>query len=120
MNRRTFASLALVLACTMFAARPARAEEAAPPVGSWLGVFPDGSALALVLQRDGSCMYGPVGAPPVVGQASWQATTPVGGILTIHYTQAGFRNRAYYSITWVDRNTVWLSDPYFKVTMKRQ
>jgi hypothetical protein len=47
------------------------------------------------------------------------ADLPVGGILTIHYMRVGFHNKLYYSITWVNNDTIILSDPWFKVTLKR-
>jgi hypothetical protein len=65
-------------------------------------------------------MYGPTGYPPVVGAASWKTTSPVGGILTITYYNAGFQNHIYLSVVWTGAETFTLSDPYFKVQMKRR
>jgi hypothetical protein len=64
-------------------------------------------------------MYGPTGYAPTVGTCSWNPTS-VGGILTITYYNAGFQNHAYYSVTWTGRDTFTLSDPYFRVTMRRR
>jgi hypothetical protein len=44
----------------------------------------------------------------------------VGGILTLHYQRVGFRNRLYLSVTWVNPQTIILSDPYFRLTMHRR
>ena len=97
------------------------AQTGGLPVGSWRGSFPDGSSLTLVCQDNGDCMYAPSGAPqPVVGRGSWQQTAAGSGILTITYLNVGFVNRLYYSITWVNANTIVLSDPSFRLTMTRQ
>lgn len=97
------------------------AQTGGIPLGSWRGSFPDGSSLTLVCQSDGTCMYAPSGAPqPVVGAGTWRQTSPAGGILTITYRNVGFVNRLYYGITWVNTNTIVLSDPSFRLTMTRQ
>jgi hypothetical protein len=120
-HRLAASTLALVLLIGIaLSARPAHAAEAGPPIGQWLGRFPDGGQLALVVQRDGTCMYHVAGFTPITGVASWRPTSPVGGILTITYHNAGFENHSYYSITWVNARTVVLSDPYFRVTLQRQ
>ena len=99
----------------------ASAQQGGPPVGAWHGKFADGSgSLNFVLQANGTCLYGPVGTVPTVGTASWKQTSPVGGIVTLRYRNGRFENFAYYSITWVDANTIVLSDPFFRVTMKKQ
>ena len=99
----------------------ASAQQGGPPVGTWYGKFADGSgALHFSLQANGTCLYGAAGTTPVVGTGFWRQTSPVGGIVTIRYFNAGFESFLYYSITWVDANTVILSDPGFRVTMKRQ
>ena len=98
----------------------ARAANNGPPIGTWRSDFPDGSSLTLVVQRSGDAMFAPSGVQPVIGTASWRATSAVGGILTIAYDNAGFRNYLYYSITWVDAKTIVLSDPGFRTTMRRR
>ena len=113
----------ICLGMLTWAAMPttASAEQGGPPVGTWYGKFSDGSgALQFSLQANGTCLYGPVGTVPTVGRAFWKQTSPVGGIVTLRYFNAGFESFAYYSITWVDANTIVLSDPWFRVTMKRQ
>ncbi len=122
MIRRSFlAALALVAALVAVAlVRPAAAAEARPPVGQWYGEFPDGSGVRLIVQGDGSAMYQPTGANPVVGNADWRPTSPVGGILTITYRSVGFVNHLYFSCVWVDGRSFVLSDPYFKVLMRKQ
>ena len=94
------------------------AADARPPIGSWIGAFADGSTVELLLQADGSCMYGATGSTPTVGTASWRPTSPVGGILTITYRNAGFVNHLYYSVVWAKAHSFVLSDPYFKVVME--
>ena len=98
----------------------ASAQQGGPPVGSWFIRHADGGSLTFILQPNGTCLYGPAGVQPVVGRATWRQTSPAGGIVTIRYNNAGFTNQLYYSITWVDRDTIILSDPYIRFTMKRQ
>ena len=63
-------------------------------------------------------MYAPSGAPqPVVGTGSWQQTSTASGILAITYRNVGFVNHLYYSITWVNADTIVLADPSFRLTM---
>ena len=95
----------------------AHAGGARPPIGGWIGAFDDGSTVELYVQGDGRCMYGPTGYAPTVGTCSWSPTS-VGGILTITYVNAGFQNRAYYSVTWTGNSSFVLSDPYFRVLMR--
>jgi hypothetical protein len=100
-----------------------RAAEAPAPVGSWSGKFSDGSGgINLLVDANGTASYQPFGAFPVaptVGQWTWRATA-TGGILTIHYYNAGFPSAAYYSVTYTARNTMMFSDPFFKVTLNRR
>jgi hypothetical protein len=107
----------LVVLGLLALAGPVRAQA---PVGAWSGAFADGSgSLSLVVTGSGASYkvnpgYG------TVWSWSFQQTSRVGGILTIYYWQVGFRNRLYYSITWVNRNTIILSDPGFKVVLRRR
>ncbi len=99
----------------------ASAQTARMPVGTWKGAFADGSgSMTVVIQPNGSGMYQVAGGVTNVGTWTWQSTSPVGGIGTLHYRNAGIPSRGYYSFTWVNNNTVVLSDPWFRVTLKRQ
>ncbi len=112
------ALLLVVLAMAMvFATSKAEASEASPPIGAWQGTFPDGSKLDLMLQANGDAAYGPHGYQPTVGWASWNSSSPVGGILTITYFNAGIRSNMYLSVVWTSATSFQLSDPYFKVEM---
>src|SRR5438046_1130846 len=102
---------------SVFAAARAHADGARPPIGAWVGTFQDGSRVELYVQGNGDCAYGVPGAAPTVGSCSWQPTSPVGGILTMTYFNAGFTNHAYYSVVWMNARSFTLSDPYFKVVM---
>jgi hypothetical protein len=113
-------NVAVLTLLTLFLVGIAHADNNGPPIGTWRSDFPDGSSLSLVVQRNGDAMYAPSGVMPVIGRASWRATSNVGGILTIAYDNAGFRNYLYYSITWLDANTIELSDPSFRTTMRRR
>jgi hypothetical protein len=111
----------LVVSIVSFLPQVASAQTGGAPAGSWYGRHADGSgSITFVLQRDGTCLYAPSGATPVVGRAYWKQTSPAGGIVTIRYSNGRFENNLYYSITWVNQDTVVLSDPYFRVTLKRQ
>jgi hypothetical protein len=103
---------------SLFAASKAHADGARPPIGAWVGTFQDGSTVELYVQGNGDCMYGIPGATPQTGGCSWQPTSPVGGILTMTYYNAGFQNHAYWSVVWIDARSFTLSDPYFKVVMR--
>jgi hypothetical protein len=106
-----------LLALTAFASS-ARAQGAAPPVGSWSGPLDSGATLSITVGRDGS-YYLQLPAAAVTGNWTWSPTS-VGGILTLHYRNAGFNNRLYYSITYLNSNTIVFSDPYFRVTLHRR
>jgi hypothetical protein len=97
----------------------ASADEAQPPIGLWYGQFSDGSGLSVLVGANGAGCYHPGGAEPVTGNWTWNPTS-VGGILTLHYQRVGFRNRLYLSVTWVNPQTIILSDPYFRLTMHRR
>jgi len=118
MLKRIALSMVCGLVLCLGAVQAARAD-APPPVGSWHGEFSDGSGVSLFVGSNGVASYGVPGVQPAVGNWTWSSTS-VGGILTIHYTSAGFANRLYYSITYVNPDTVILSDPYFRLTMHRQ
>ena len=106
-----------LLALTVFATG-ARAQGASPPVGSWSGPLDGGATLSITVGRDGGYYLQLPGAA-VTGNWTWSPTS-VGGILTLHYRNAGFNNRLYYSITYLDANTIGFSDPYFRVTLRRR
>jgi hypothetical protein len=98
----------------------ARAQAASPPLGTWSGTVTGGGApLSFTLGGGGGYLLQLPGAPPVTGVWTWNPTS-VGGILTLHYRNAGFHNKLYYSITYVDANTIIFSDPYFRATLRRQ
>jgi hypothetical protein len=119
LNRYDLVCLALTVWAAL--AGHASAQQGGPPVGSWFGKHADGSgSLTFVLQANGTCLYGPSGVAPIVGRGSWKQTSPVGGIVAIRYSNGPFENNLYYSITWIDGNTIVLSDPFFRVTLRRQ
>lgn len=119
MIRRTAVAAFAFIAILATTSAVAHAEGARPPIGHWVGTFQDGSTVELLLQANGSFMYGPTGYTPTVGTASWNPSY-AGGILTLTYYNAGMETRAYYSVIWVNESTITFSDPYFKVVMKRR
>jgi hypothetical protein len=84
----------------------ARSQSAAPPpTGTWRG--PAGAFLAV--EGNGSYVYR-FTAAQISGHWEWQATSPVGGILTLQYatptvTQT-FRNQMYLNIGWANTDTI--------------
>ena len=98
----------------------AQAYEAAPPVGVWQGDFHDGSgSMRVSVYGNGTMGFEVTGGTPVVGSWSWNPTA-TGGIITLHYYNAGFASRAYYSVTYLNDSTILFSDPYFRVTLYRR
>jgi len=115
MSRHFVAAFALAIV-SLLAFAPV-AEAAAPPLGVWYGQFQDGSGLQISLYGDRTMAY-EVGDAKVVGRWTWQPTFS-GGILTLHYFNAGYV-RAYYSVTYVDGRTMKFSDPHFSLMMRRR
>jgi hypothetical protein len=98
---------------------PAHAQGAPAPVGHWRGAFDDGSGFfELSLTSDGSAYVNVSNVSVVTGRWEWNPTA-TGGIVTVHYYNAGFPSKLYYGVTWIDRGTVRLSDPWFAVTLRR-
>jgi len=123
-SRMPFRLVAAVAVLFLFAMGPVptsygQGYEAPPPIGSWRGQFPDNSNFDFYLQADGTCAYGATGYPPNVGAASWKATSQ-GGILNFMYYNAGFETHLYFSVIWLDRNTITFSDGQtYKIKMYR-
>ncbi len=97
----------------------AQAEEGGIPLGIWRGKFSTGDVLTLGLW--GSNFYLEIPPQmPVTGTFTWNQTSPVGGILNLLYYSAGRPQHLYYSIGWVNANTIVLSDPNFQIKLRRQ
>jgi hypothetical protein len=119
MKMRFAGIICFALALALGASETARAAKAAPPYGCWKGNFADGSGnYALTLTQNGGFGITLSGRPAVAGYFTWQATSR-GGIITCHYNNAGFHNKLYYSVTYIDAKTIIWSDPYFKVKLKK-
>jgi hypothetical protein len=119
--RRLVAMIAMLVlvGAGLSATAYAQSRGAPPPIGTWRGTFSDGGSLELTLQPDGACTYQPSGYLPIIGVATWTPSA-AGGILDLRYTSnAGLDSHAYYSVVYVNRNTIILSDPYFKIEMHR-
>lgn len=116
--RRLSTLLAVVVLMFVAGSSVVHAAPAAPPIGTWKGEFGDGSAVGLLLNGNGTCMYGAWGGAATTGTATWNPTS-TGGILTLTYYNAGIESHAYYSVTWTGPDTFVLSDPYFRVVMRR-
>jgi len=125
--------LAGVIAMTVAASRPVFAEANEPavgsaalvqvrggaPLGTWRGQFSTGDVLTFSLF--GNSFYLDIPPQmPVTGNWSYNATSPVGGIVTLGYYSAGRPQQLYYSIGWIDDNTIMFGDPSFSMTLRRQ
>jgi hypothetical protein len=108
---------AALLTLVGFAAE-AHAQQAPPPVGLWSGRIQGGGTLT-VLITGGGMTYQVGGAQATTGTWTWNPTYS-GGIITLHYYNAGRLVQAYYSITYINRNQVVFSDPYFKAVLNRR
>jgi hypothetical protein len=96
----------------------AQAQQAAPPIGVWMGK--DGPVdVTLSVSGNGTALYN-AGGQGVVGRWTWAPTSPAGGIITIHYQLTGNPQRLYYSITYRGPDRIQLSDPYFSIPMNRR
>jgi hypothetical protein len=94
------------------------AQTALLPVGLWQGRFDDGSGIVvLLLNSDGTFCAQVSGGTPLAGYWTWQPSS-LGGIVTLHYFNAGFHNKLYYSIVWTGPDTIILSDPWFHVALQ--
>ena len=98
----------------------ASAQHKGAPIGQWYGKFSDGGSITFVLDAHGNAVYAVGGAVPTVGTVSWRQASPVGGIITLRYFNGPRESFAYYSVTWIDANTIVFSDPYFRLTMRRK
>jgi hypothetical protein len=94
------------------------AQGARAPIGVWHGKVNDGGTLTVVVNGSGM-MYRAGNSRPTTGAWTWNPTYS-GGIITLHYINGGMQTRAYYSITYLARNRILLSDPYFKAVLVRQ
>ncbi len=114
---KTKLCLALGLALLAFVASPAVARANPPaPVGTWKE---PGGSFVLVASPNGTGGYLYGGIVRCAGTWSWRPTGARGGILTVHYWNAGFRNNLYFGITYVDRDTI-ICNPGAPVTLRRQ
>lgn len=106
------------LALVALAGLTPNVQAAAPaPMGVWYGQFADGSgSFALVIRgnasggftianRQGRLLRG------FTGVWSWSANA-TGGVLTLHYLNAGFHNKIYFGISWLNDGTIVLTDYY--------
>jgi len=97
----------------------AAAQGASPPLGNW-----NGSAVAFTLYKNRTYTYRDPGVT-LAGTWNWNPTTQVGGVLILNYdtptvTQT-FHNKLYFSITWVNSNTITFSaGPGQTDTLRRQ
>ena len=104
MNLRN-ASAAIAVALSLAPAM-AFAQQSPAPVGVW---STDDGSEQLIIGAAGTCQYtGTVNGQVVsaaIGSCSWNAGS-AGGILTIINTNAYQPAPVYYSIVWVDQNTI--------------
>jgi hypothetical protein len=121
MTTRFQVGLLAVVFC-MFAIRSADAEPMPVPVGAWHAEYPSGAQISLVIKANVNhdVVLQVTGVHPWVGWWSWQPSD-TGGLLTITYMNAPnlppVKNS--FSVTWVDRDTITLSDPYSRATLRR-
>lgn len=120
MIRKQLRSLCFALLVIGSFAGSAQAADAPAPIGTWSGKFSDGSGgIVLHVGADGGFYFHVTGAQPVTGRWTWNPTG-TGGIVTLHYKNAGFNNRLYYSVTYLGGKSISFSDPFFRLTMYRQ
>jgi hypothetical protein len=97
----------MFLAAAMAAAlAPAARAEAPAPLGRWVSTT---SGAVFVIAGNGCSFQGQV---TVVGQCDW-APTSRGGILTLFYPLPLEPGKIYYSVVWVDQNTITVEGEYF-------
>src|SRR5580700_4477777 len=107
MNTKIAYLFCLSLAFSFGSDLTAKAQAAAPPMGVWTGRFSDGSGTyTATLTRNGTVGIALSGRTTLTGSLSWQSTSPVGGIVTVHYWNAGFHSKAYYSVVYKDSKTI--------------
>jgi hypothetical protein len=111
--------MCLALVFVAGATESAPAQQAGPPLGVWNGHFQDGSGtLSVTLSGNGSFGLFITGGAPVTGTWTWSGNS-TGGVLTLHYRNAGLHNRLYFSVTYLNGRTISFSDPFFRVTLNR-
>jgi hypothetical protein len=120
MKTKSACLFCLALALSFGSDLTAKAQAAAPPWGVWTGKFSDGSGTyTATLTRSGTVGIALSGRTTLTGSLTWQSTSPVGGIVTVNYWNAGFPSKAYYSVVYKDAKTIVWSDPFFKVTLHK-
>lgn len=97
------------LLLTGFAAGAAHAQ-AAPPFGFWATA--DGSEQLMVTQSGMCSLADRNGRPTTSGSCSWNATY-AGGILTIMSSQLYRPAPIYFSVIWVNQNTIKVQGDVF-------
>ncbi len=104
---------AVALSLFLLSAAAAQAQPAAaPPLGLWNGAAATMKSykVRLWLRGDGSYVYFEGPSIRLSGRWDWQSSSPVGGILTLHYetptyTQT-FHNNLYLGITYLSRTKI--------------
>jgi hypothetical protein len=115
MKTRLCSLVALALFALTTTTGTAQAAEARPPVGIWKDAS---GKFVLFLGANGTASYSYAGRVRCAGVWTWDFRTSVGGIATIHYRHAGFVNKLYFGITYINANTI-VCNPGARVVLRR-
>ena len=104
--RTLLALLTFVFAAVVHTAATAQAPV---PIGYWTTAD---NGERLLIQQDTSCSFFAVGGTQVAGSCVWRSTSR-GGILTLYYQTAMGLAPIYWSVVWVDENTITVEGDVF-------
>jgi len=103
-------TLLALLTFVLVAGAPAAATAQAPvPIGYWTTAD---NGERLLIQQDTSCSFFAVGGTQVAGSCVWRSTSR-GGILTLYYQTAMGLAPIYWSVVWVNENTITVEGDVF-------
>jgi hypothetical protein len=99
---------------------PAFAQDAPPPpIGTWQGTTSNGKTVTLSIAANGEVLGQAGDGQPIHGRAQWDPTTG-GGFLTIRLDGRRRNESLFYSVTYVDANTINLAQASYWVVLRRQ
>jgi hypothetical protein len=96
----------------------APAQDAAPPVGMWQGSSVEGQVVVFI-GANGQFMGQSTGSWPLRGRWYWEPTTG-GGFLTVQPQGTAGNDNRFFSVTYIDANTMNLAIPSAWVTLRRR
>ena len=94
----------------VFALAPAVSfGQAYVPIGYWTTAD---NGERLLIEADTDCSFFAVGGTQVAGSCVWRSTSR-GGILTLYYQTAMGLAPIYWSVVWIDENTITVEGDVF-------